>query len=421
MSSNIINFPRSIKAASSKANPKVPPHHIDEIAETHDITPPRRDTRSTPDRRSSSDSRRKKGSKSRSVEPNIQEIPGENGRVSYRVQIRKLVQGKSISFTKTFRTLPMARKWKKRKLAEIEIDGVDVVARNGDTVADAITTRLAVHKHLGRSAKQQLNWLKESEFGKRKLCDLTMSALTDLADDMLGAERQPQTVAGYLTILTSTLDWASRRDFSVPVALLREAMNNMWEDEIFARSEERNRRPSIPELDAILEAVESNKRQKIPLGKIIVFAIFSCRRVGEICRLRWEDLRIDQKKILVRDMKHPRKKKGNDIWCHLTDEALAIILSMPRVGDLIFPFKATSIGAAWRRHRDRLEIHDLRFHDLRHEGITRLFELGKPAAFVAKHSGHKNGGCLFRYEHVEQEGDKFDGWLWTTRVIGAAA
>ncbi len=61
---------------------------------------------------------------------------------------------------------------------------------------------------------------------------------------------------------------------------------------------------------------------------------------------------------------------------------------------------------------------DLRFHDLRHEGITRLFEMGKSDRFVAKISGHKpRGGCLDRYEHVEKEGDKFVNWLWLERVL----
>ena len=364
----------------------------------------------------SMDGRRKKQGKSRSVEPNIQELPGENGKLSYRVQIRKFVSGRSISFTKTFSKLAMARKWKKRKLAEIEIDGVETVSRNGDTVADAITARLAVHKNLGRSAQHQLGWVKKSDFGKKKLADLSLESLTDLAEDMLAEDRQPQTVAGYLTILVNTLYWASKRRFIVPIAALKQAMEQMWEDEILARSEERNRRPSIDELNKILNAVIENKRQKIPLVKIIVFAIFSCRRLGQISRLRWEDLRVDRKEILVRDMKHPKKKKGNNVWCDLTDEALEIILSMPQEGEFIFPFNAKSVGTAWRRYRNLLEIKDLRFHDLRHEGITRLFEMGKPAAFVAKYSGHKNGGCLFRYEHVDQEGDKFARWSWILRA-----
>lgn len=167
-----------------------------------------------------------------------------------------------------------------------------------------------------------------------------------------------------------------------------------------------------------MDSATNNPRQKLPLANIAVFAIFSCRRLGEICRLRWEDLRVSKKMILVRNMKHPRKKQGNDVWCSLTDEALAIILEMPRSGEFIFPFKATSVGAAWRRHRDRLDIKDLRFHDLRHEGITRLFEMEHPAAFVANYSGHKSGGCLDRYEHVERRGDKFLGWPWLDRVLG---
>ncbi|MEY8839550.1 site-specific integrase, partial [Cribrihabitans sp. XS_ASV171] len=99
------------------------------------------------------------------------------GRPSYRVQIRKSVAGKSISFTKTFSKLTMARKWKKRKLAEIEIDGVQALLRSEDTVADAITARLATHKSLGRSAKQQLNWLKASGFGKTKLAELSLESM----------------------------------------------------------------------------------------------------------------------------------------------------------------------------------------------------------------------------------------------------
>lgn len=408
MSANIITFPGPHAATCLAISAK----NLKSDTRAVDSNKPLPDSGS----HAPADRRRKKDGKSRSVEPNIQEIRGENGKLSYRVQIRKFVAGRSISFTKTFSKLTMARKWKKRKVAEIEIDGVEVVSRNGDTVADAITARLATHKSLGRSAKQQLGWVKASGFGKKRLSALSLDDLTDLADEMLGEERQPQTVAGYLTILVNTLHWASKRGFAVPIAAMKEAMEHMWEDEILARSEERDRRPTIDELNKILDAVVENKRQKIPLAKIIVFAIFSCRRLGEICRLRWGDLRIEKKQVLVRDMKHPKKKKGNDVWCDLTDEALAIILSMPREGELIFPFNATSVGTAWRRHRDRLGINDLRFHDLRHEGITRLFEMGKPAAFVAKHSGHKNGGCLFRYEHVEREGDRFADWPWTLRA-----
>lgn len=219
MTASIIQFPGKRVAAQLPApqNEKV----RDDSVPTK--KPPRRRSKAQ------SDGRRRNNPKSRSVEPNIQEIPGENGGCSYRVQIRKSVQGESVSFTKTFSKLAMARKWKKRKLAEIELDGIQTVSKKGDTVAAAITARLTKHKHLGRSARQQLDWLKNSDFGKKKLTELSLESLTDLADDMLAEERQPQTVAGYLAILVNTLHWASRRNFIIPVAALKEAMEHMWE------------------------------------------------------------------------------------------------------------------------------------------------------------------------------------------------
>jgi hypothetical protein len=90
---------------------------------------------------------------------------------------------------------------------------------------------------------------------------------------------------------------------------------------------------------------------------------------------RWSDLNVMDRKILVRDMKHPHKKKGNNVWVKLTPQALKIILSMPRTSEFIFPYNPKSVGAAFRRHRRHVKIDDLRFHDLRHEGISRLCKM----------------------------------------------
>jgi integrase len=111
-------------------------------------------------------------------------------------------------------------------------------------------------------------------------------------------------------------------------------------------------------------------------------------------------------------MKHPRKKKKNNIWCDLPPEALQIILSMPRTSEFIFPYNPRSVGAAFRRHRDKVGVIDLRFHDLRHEAISRLSEMGMLQSFVAKVSGHKGESCLERYTHVEKTGDKYADWPW---------
>lgn len=350
-------------------------------------------------------------------EPNITEIVGREGVVSYRVQIRRRVDGKQHSLAKTFRHLPNAKKWRNKKLLHIEVNGFPVQIVTETTVTDIIKDRLDRGKTLGRSALQVLNYIKNDEFGKTKVSTLTQKELYEYADLLSAGERTPQTVAGYMTHLARTLKWAKDRDTLIPIEVVGAAMRTLWEDEILARSKERDRRPELWELDKILTAISENTRQKIPVAILMVFAIYSARRLSEICCLRWDDLQEKKSKIWVRDMKHPRKKKGNDVLCTLPSEALAIIKAMPRTSEFIFPFNPRSVGTAFRRHRDMVDVVDLRFHDLRHEAISRHFEMGKGAAFVRKISGHKNGGCLYRYEHVEEPGDKFANWPWQQRAL----
>ncbi|GLO55894.1 hypothetical protein PPUJ20066_19300 [Pseudomonas putida] len=45
------------------------------------------------------------------------------------------------------------------------------------------------------------------------------------------------------------------------------------------------------------------------------------RRMGEIDRIMWEDLDEHRQAVKVQDMKNPGQKIGNDVWCHLPDEA----------------------------------------------------------------------------------------------------
>jgi integrase len=72
------------------------------------------------------------------------------------------------------------------------------------------------------------------------------------------------------------------------------------------------------------------------MQKVVAFALFSTRRQEEITLLHWDDL--DSDRILVRDMKHPGDKKGNNVYCELPPEALAVVNSIPKTADKIFPY-----------------------------------------------------------------------------------
>jgi integrase len=151
------------------------------------------------------------------------------------------------------------------------------------------------------------------------------------------------------------------------------------------------------------------------MQKIVALAIFSTRRQEEINLLRWDDL--DDDRILVRDMKHPGDKKGNNVYCELPPKALAIIKSMPRNQPKIFPFTTDAISAAFTRACRFIGIEDLRFHDLRNEGISRLFELGRTIPQVAAVSGHRSWTSLKWYTHVRQSKDKYENWKWKAMAL----
>jgi integrase len=224
-----------------------------------------------------------------------------------------------------------------------------------------------------------LKAIKNSDLGETKCSDITSNMLVSFAQD-LNQSVEPQTCGNYFSHLSSIFTVArpawgfplSRQAFDDAVTVVKKLG-------LIRKVVERSRRPTLEELDRLMEhfgRIRDHRPSSIPMQTIVAFAIFSTRRQEEITLLRWEDL--DGDRILVRDMKHPGDKKGNNVYCELSPEALAIIGSMPRTATEIFPYSAEAISAAFTRACYFLGIKDLRFHDLRHEGVSRLFEIGKP-------------------------------------------
>ncbi|MFZ1885080.1 MAG: site-specific integrase [Rhodoplanes sp.] len=166
---------------------------------------------------------------------------------------------------------------------------------------------------------------------------------------------------------------------------------------LVGKGDERNRRPTQDELDRLIAAFDLNPRQQIPLGRIVRFAVATAMRQDEICRIGWADIDRDNKMLLIRDRKDPRRKNGNDQRIPLLDvsgyDAWTIIEEQRKFtagsAGRIFPYNGRSVGTAFRRQCRELKIKDLHFHDLRHEATSRLFEAGFSIEQVALVAGHK--------------------------------
>lgn len=313
----------------------------------------------------------------------------------------------------TFDRKPAANAWIVKREAELKRPG-GLERKDDPTLAAVIDRYIAESKNAVLGTKAQvLRTIKNSDLGELKCSDINSQTLVSFAKELTQTV-EPQTCANYFSHLSNIFTVAkpawgyplSRQEFEDAVTVLKKLG-------LIRKGAERSRRPTLEELNRLMEHFErirNHRPSSLPMQKIVAFALFSTRRQEEITLLRWKDM--DADRILVRDMKHPGDKKGNNVYCELPPEALAIIQSMPRTEAEIFPYSTDAISAAFTRACQFLGIEDLRFHDLRHEGISRLFEMGRTIPQAAAVSGHRSWTSLKRYTHIRQTGDKYKDWKW---------
>lgn len=272
-------------------------------------------------------------------------------------------------------------------------------------------------KEIGRTKAQVLETIKTFDIEDKACEDITSIDLFDFAKE-LGTTRQPQTVANYISHLGAVYAIARPAwGFPLDEQRMRDAMTVAVRMVVTSKSRQRDRRPTLDELEKLMlhfqERIERRPRSA-PMTDLIAFPIFSTRRQEEITRITWTDLDVPNKRVLVRDMKNPGNKIGNDICCDLPERALTVIQRQPRRNDddRIFPYTTDAISSSFTRACLLLDIGDLHFHDLRHDVVSCLFELGWNIPHVAAVSGHRSWTSLKRYTHIKQRGDKYENWKW---------
>lgn len=345
-----------------------------------------------------------------------------SGKLSYSAQISLMREGKIVHReSRTFSDKGIAQGWIDAREKELSVPGALDRAKanqNNPPLADVIDRYIdESEKELGKTKAQVLRTIKADAIGKKRCSTIDAAALCDFAKSL---DCAPQTRGNYMSHLASIFTIA-RPMWNYP--LDRQAMADasvvLRKLGIISKSDERDRRPTLDELDKLMihfGKVRARRPLTIPMQKIVAFAIFSTRRQDEIARIAWADR--EPGRVMVRDMKHPGDKMGNDTWCDLVPEAEQIIDSLPRTNAIaIFaPASADAISAAFTRACQFLKIEDLHFHDLRHDGVSRLFEMGWNIPHVAAVSGHRSWASLKRYTHLRQTGDKYANWKWKEQL-----
>jgi integrase len=341
--------------------------------------------------------------------PTIAKLPSG----SLRAQVRR--KGRYVS--ETFLRRDDALRWS--RLAELSVDRnetpvssrIGPLAKFGELVRLHIEDMTAVGKPPRRSKAATLDML-QRELGTIKIMALDRERLIQFGRARSEAGAGPVTLGIDIGAIGLVLSHAAAvHGLSVStdqVALARIALKRLG---LIGKGVERDRRPTESEVEALIAFFEANERQIIPIGRIIRFAIATAMRLDEICRVDWADVNERTRMLLIRDRKDPRNKQGNDqriplfgpsgydSWTILAEQALHLGSAKGR----IFPYNSRSVGAAFRRGCCALGIEDLHFHDLRHEGTSRLFEAGFAIEQVSLVTGHKDWKMLRRYTHLKPE------------------
>ena len=350
-----------------------------------------------------------------------------SGGVVFTARVRRRRKGQGmVSESQTFATRAEAEGWCAVRDGEISrTPDLALIQRASPSrnppVREVIDRYLAKKADLADSKRHILRRIRDFRIGAVRCADLRAGEIVDFASDKAAEGVQPATVNRYLAELSATLSFARIYwGCLVDMQVMSDAWTMATKLGIAGKSHRRDRRPTLKELNRILKLFHARTEARptaVPMAKIIAFAIFSTRRRGEICRIRWDDLDRKAHQVIVRDMKNPGNRVGNNVVCDLPRPAAAIAASMPRRAARIFPYEPDTISALWRDACRQAHVHNLHFHDLRHEGISRLFEMGWNTPRVLNVSGHRSMANLQRYTHIVELGDKFADWEWTKSVI----
>ncbi|WP_339634566.1 site-specific integrase [uncultured Sneathiella sp.] len=295
--------------------------------------------------------------------------------------------------SKTFNVKSDAARW--ARTVEIAIDRGEILSHLNspqtiETLADLMVQyrdRVTTKKRGSKVETLRINKFLSHPLCKTKVKFVTPYLIAAYRDERLRAVKG-ETVRRDLTILSHAFNIAIR-EWGLPI------LNNpVSKIEKPKPAKGRERRISKEELDALLRGCEQGRNKYLRYA--IQLAVLTGMRRGELLKMKWEHL--DRKKNLLL---LPTTKNGYSRVIPLCGNAIKVLnIIGVREEGFVLDVSENALRLSWERLRNRVGIKDIRFHDLRHEAISRFFEMGLSLPEVALISGHKEPRMLMRYTHI---------------------
>jgi integrase len=314
--------------------------------------------------------------------------------------------------SRTFQTRSAAERWAREVERDIERGAWQSTELAERTTAGELFARyeaeIAPGKKDAKSMGSMLRCLQKQDFARLSLIALTPEILARYRDRRLNSPAKrggpssksrskpvsSQTVRHEMALVSRVIGHALKE-----WGLHLPAGNPATKISMPSPSKARDRRLEGWEYQRLLEAAETAKARA--LRPVIEFAVESAMRRGEICALYWSDI------DLKRRVAHARETKNDEPrTVPLSTRAIELLERLPRPirDEPVFGFSPGGLTQAFGRVCERAGIQNLRFHDLRHEGTSRLaVKLNGDVMALSAITGHKTLQMLKRYTHLRAE------------------
>lgn len=296
---------------------------------------------------------------------------------------------------KSFSTKAEAERW--ARAIEGEMDRGEFVSR---TEAEQTTFGEVIQRYMDTITPKKRGHVEETirlkamlrrRISSISMANLTPQALAEYRDDRLRTCKA-NTVIRDLAVISSIINHA-RREWGIviqnPVEMIRKPAMPPGRDRVLSEAEE---------VRLLQELAPTGRRNPI-MQPLVIVAIETAMRRGELLGLRWEHVHLERRVIFL-----PITKNGQSRYVPLSSRAIETIEKLPKsADDRLFPINIAAMEAAFLRAVRRANLSGLHFHDLRHTGASRMARKLPNVIELASVTGHTSLQMLKRYYHPKAE------------------
>ncbi len=311
--------------------------------------------------------------------------------------------------SKTFKTRIEAAKWARQIETQIDqgliqpsktqVNRMLDVNLGFDEAAAHYIKHHSIHK---RNCKTESGTIRSlmKYWGSTPVHKIDKTKVFEVRDDLLSKGRSGDTVNHYYSAISKIYQML-QNEWAILV------INPMKGVKRLPANPSRTKRVTGAMHTALLFAC--NQSTSPLLTPIVQIALETGMRRGEIMGMKWADVDLTQRRIYLHQTKngHPRQVP-------LTQQAVKILSELAHTDpDVVFPIGMDALRRYFEKAVKQAKcawsteganpFDDIRFHDLRHEALSRLSDAGLNVIELAHISGHKTLAMLARYTHPSHQ------------------